>query len=270
MVAAGTGSPFPFVDLDRYPLEDLDSAAARALTRDCTRQLGNTGSCVLEGFVQPSEVERMCAESAQLVDAGFHNTLTGNAYLDRPADDLPTDHPRRRTETTALSAVAYDRIPREHALRRFYENDTLLDFLGRAIGRGRLYRYECPLGALNISVMGDGDYLRWHFDQSDFVVSLALQDAESGGDFEFVPHIRSQDDENYPAVARLLDGDRRDVRTLHCPPGSLVLFEGRYTIHRVTHTGGPMPRLMALFGYADRPGVNSSDHLKMIRYGRLN
>ena len=35
--------------------------------------------------------------------------------------------------------------------------------------------------------MGQGDELQWHFDQTDFVVSLAIRDAEVGGDFEVVP-----------------------------------------------------------------------------------
>ncbi len=53
----------------------------------------------------------------------------------------------------------------------------------------------------NLAVMGDGDELQWHFDQTDFVVSLALQDADEGGDFEVAPRIRSGDDERYDDVA---------------------------------------------------------------------
>jgi hypothetical protein len=48
--------------------------------------------------------------------------------------------------------------------------------------------------------MKDGDQLFWHFDQTDFVVSIALRDAEEGGDFEYAPLIRSHDDERYDAV----------------------------------------------------------------------
>ena len=72
-----------------------------------------------------------------------------------------------------------------------------------------VYPYADPLGALNLAVMDDGDQLQWHFDQTDFVVSLAVQDADTGGDFEVAPQIRTADDEHYDDVARVLAGDAR-------------------------------------------------------------
>ena len=60
----------------------------------------------------------------------------------------------------------------------------------------RLYRYADPMGALNLAVMGEGERLHWHFDQTDFVTSIALRPSEAGGDFEYVPLIRSAIDEN--------------------------------------------------------------------------
>jgi predicted 2-oxoglutarate/Fe(II)-dependent dioxygenase YbiX len=117
--------------------------------------------------------------------------------------------------------------------------------------------------------MKDNDYLRWHFDQSDFVVSIPLQDSESGGEFEFVRHIRSKDAENYDDVAAILRGGTKNVERMRMPPGSLILFEGRYTLHRVTRIKGQTPRLIALLSYDTKPDTDSSDYLKMIRYGRL-
>ncbi len=55
------------------------------------------------------------------------------------------------------------------------------------LDRGPIYRYADPFGALNLAVMAEGDELQWHFDQTDFVVSLAVQAADAGGDFEVVP-----------------------------------------------------------------------------------
>ena len=37
---------------------------------------------------------------------------------------------------------------------------------------------------MNLAVMIEGDELGWHFDQTDFVVSLAIQSSDDGGDFE--------------------------------------------------------------------------------------
>ena len=71
-------------------------------------------------------------------------------------------------------------------------------------GPGLALKYE----AINLAVMTDGDQLQWHFDQTDFVVSLAVQDAEEGGDFEVAPRIRDAGDERYDAVAKVLHGAR--------------------------------------------------------------
>ena len=67
----------------------------------------------------------------------------------------------------------------------------MLALIAAILDRGPLYRYADPFGALNLAVMGEGDELQWHFDQTDFVVSLAIQSADRGGDFEVAPRIRS-------------------------------------------------------------------------------
>ena len=54
--------------------------------------------------------------------------------------------------------------------------------------------------------MNDGDELHWHFDQTDFVVSIAIQSSDAGGDFENAMLIRSADDEHYDDVAAVLAG----------------------------------------------------------------
>jgi hypothetical protein len=117
--------------------------------------------------------------------------------------------------------------------------------------------------------MEAGDQLWWHFDQTDFVVSLALQSSTAGGDFEYVPRIRREDDERYDAVAVLLAGAEDEVVRLPMEPGTLVLFQGRYSIHRVTPIEGDVPRLVALLAYDTKPGTCSSELLRAFRYGRV-
>ena len=96
----------------------------------------------------------------------------------------PPDHPRLHFADYRVRAVAYDIMPVDSPLRRLYEWDPLKDLIEAVLGRGPIYRYADPFGALNLAVMGEGDQLQWHFDQTDFVVSLAIQSAERGGDFE--------------------------------------------------------------------------------------
>ena len=53
-------------------------------------------------------------------------------------------------------------------------------------------------------------------------------------------------------------------------PGTLMLFEGRHTLHRVSTIGGARPRYVGLFGYDRKPGTCSSELLRLIRYGRAS
>jgi hypothetical protein len=53
-------------------------------------------------------------------------------------------------------------------------------------------------------------------------------------------------------------------------PGTLLVFAGRYSIHRVSPIVGDTPRLVALLGYDAKPGTMSSELLKEVRYGRVS
>jgi hypothetical protein len=211
----------------------------------------------------------MVREGAALAPSAHRSGGRATPYLELPDASWPEDHPRRSWNAYALAAVAYDQFPPASALRRLYEWDPLMEFIGACLGKERLHRYADPLGALNLAVMADGDQLEWHFDQTDFVVSLALRNAEAGGDFLFAPRIRSAADERYDDVARVLRGTSDRVRRLPMRPGTLLLFEGRHSIHCVSPVRGATPRLVALLAYDTRPGTCASPLLQRDRYGRV-
>jgi hypothetical protein len=48
-----------------------------------------------------------------------------------------------------------------------------------------------------------------------------------------------------------------------------MLFNGRWSMHRVTAIEGDVPRYVALLAYDTKSGTDSTDTLKMSRYGRL-
>ena len=273
MSAAVNGTPDPqdpadLVDLVRYPLDQPDAPVYADLVTEARRQLAATGASELAGFLTPAGLDAMVGDALDLEPLAFHSGGLGTAYLGLPDESLPEDHPRRYWGTYGVGAVAYDQFPAGSPIRRLYEWPTLLRFLTDVLDRGPIHPYADPLGALNLAAMGAGDELQWHFDQTDFVVSLAVRDADVGGDFEVVPRIRSDADERYDDVARLLGGDTAEVVTLPMVPGTLLIFEGRNSIHRVSPIVGETSRLVALLGYDTRPDTMSSELLKLVRYGR--
>jgi hypothetical protein len=262
----GALDPSTLVDLDRWPIHGPRRAEIVAVARSA---LADHGVAALEGFLRPEVVERMCLDARGLEAVAHHSEVVGTAYLALPDESFPPDHPRRAQVRSSLSAVAYDLFAPDAELRRLYEWDGLLDLLAEILDRGPLHRYADPLGALNLAVMGAGDELGWHFDQTDFVVSLALQASERGGDFESATRIRAEGDERYDDVAAVLAGARRGVTSIPMSPGTLLLFEGRHSMHRVTPIDGDTPRYVALLAYDTKPDTDSSELLKLVRYGRL-
>jgi hypothetical protein len=263
-----TGDPSALVDLDHYPVLEPDSERYHACVDTARAELRDTGAAELPGFVSPAGVDVLARDADALASRAHRSGGQGTAYLEFPDFTLPEDHPRLHFADYAVRAVAYDLMPLASPLRQLYEWDPLKDLIEAILDRGSIYRYADPFGALNLAVMGEGDQLQWHFDQTDFVVSLAIQSAESGGDFEVAPRIRSQDDEHYADVAAVLAGDRTRVETLPMRPGTLLVFEGRHSLHRVSPVDGGRWRHVGLLAYDTKPGTVGSDLLRADRYGR--
>ena len=256
------------VDLDRYPIDDLAHPVTAALVAGGADAMATTGAFELTAFLSPTGVAACVADAIALEPFAHRSHGTTTPYLEQPdRADWPDGHPRVRRNPFSLGAVAYDLFPASSPVRAIYEWPALLRFVAAVLGRDELFRYADPLGALNLAVMADGDELGWHFDQTDFVVSLALRSAEVGGELEVVPATRRADDERYDHVAASLDGDVVP-EVLPNVAGTLLLFAGRGSLHRVSPIAGPTTRLMALFGYDDRPDTRSSETLQRSRYGR--
>jgi hypothetical protein len=266
--------PASLVDLERYPVEDIDGAGG-AVADHHAAELRSTGVSILPGFLRDDAVAALVAECDALAGGAYHQDVQGTPYLELPDPAAwPDEHPRVTWSRSSVHTVAYDRFdPDSSPLRALFEWDALLEFVGRMLGRAPLHRYADPLGAMNLAVMVDGDELGWHYDQTDFVVSLAIQSSDAGGDFENVQRLRWTPDggidERYDEVAALLAGDDGErITTVPMTPGTLMLFEGRWSLHRVTPIRGTVPRYVGLFGYDTAPGTMSSELLKLVRYGR--
>ena len=108
-----------------------------------------------------------------------------------------------------------------------------------------------------------------HYNTSIVCYLRFQENAEQGGDFEYSPWLRTPTDENYEGVGRVLDGDPSLIRTLRLEPGDLQIFKGRYSLHRVTPLAGPRLRYVAIFSFAEEPGMVGSPERTRQLYGRV-
>lgn len=260
----GVSNAMKLIDTERYDLNEAGLSAA------CLEQFRSEGICVLPGFLRPEAVASLVAESDALAPLAHRSATTANVYLANPDPTLPADDLRATPVDSSVEVVGYDLFPAQSHLRALYESDELLDFIRRCLGVNELHRYADPFGALNLAIMRDGDRLGWHFDMTDFVVSIAIQSSTSGGEFENAARIRSAENENIDAVGAVVAGtEEHRVRVEPMTPGTLMIFNGRWSLHRVDPIIGDRPRYVALLAYDTKPGTESTDTLKLARYGRL-
>jgi hypothetical protein len=257
------------IDLALYPIDRLASPDGRQLVTDCRRRFGGDGALVLAGFVRADAIAAMRDEALTLAPLAHLGEKRHNVYLIDRDPQFPDEHPRNRSQRTQISTVADDLIPRDSRLRALYDWPPLRSFLAAVLGQPALHPYADPLASLNVTIGRPGEQLGWHFDNADFATTLMLQDAESGGQFVYCPGVRTPADQGYTAVERILEGTYDDVRRLPMAPGTLVLFRGRYALHRVTPIEGRRLRLMAVLSYDTEPGVMLSEATRKTFYGRV-
>ena len=241
------------VDLQAFPIHAPASAGCVAAVDRARGGLRAEGCAVLGGFVRPEAVARLNDEivarkhathySTQVINPYFHTSFNAgypvNTFIERSSGFIPGD--------------AWDPGCATDILFRAPE---VARFIADCLEIPALHCYDDPLAGLTSNVCDPGQQFTWHFDTNDFAVTVLVQPASDGGLFEFVPQIRSADDEGFNAIAAALAGSREGVRMLDLQPGDLQIFRGRHSLHRVTRVGpGSRPRHAAIFAYTLEPGV---------------
>ena len=256
------------IDLDSYPIDRPESAAYAALVERCRAELARDGMYNLPGFVRPEAIERAVQQVEPVMAAdSFTHERAHNIYFEPEIPGLPADHPALRQCTTINHTLCADQLA-ESVVLQVYAYPPLMRFLADTLGIERLYLMDDPLARVNVMAYRAGEALNWHFDRSNFTVTLPLQVPEAGGAFEYRSGLRTDEDPNYNGVAKLLRGEDSAVQSLAIMPGTLNLFRGKNTAHRVTPVEGPRERLVAVFSYYERPGVVFSEEERVGFYGR--
>lgn len=263
-------TPLDLIDTDRYPLHAIDTERGQAMVAAIQDELSEHGAASLTGFLRRDAIEEMVNEAQGLAPRAFGGPTSASPYFfnyDIGGSAVEDSHPTRREGKRQLSQVAYDLIPEESCLARLYHSDLLTRLVAKIENKPSLTRLADRYQSLNISMMEVGGCQQWHFDRGHLVTTLLLQAPDAGGVFEYVHQLRSESDENFADVSRVLDGDRTRVRELDIEAGTLNLFRGHYSMHRVTEVKGSRQRLQTIFAFADAPNTHGNLKSSILHYG---
>ena len=258
------------LDLSRYPLDRPDSPGWHDLVAQCRAELARDGMFNLPGFMASGVAEAEAAAFAsRFAKESFLHARRHNIYFKPRIDGLAPDHPVLEALETSNRTICGDQIDGS-AVLRLYNWPDFIRFLAATMDKPALYPMDDDMARINVMAYGDGQTLNWHFDRSEFTTTLLLQAPDAGGDFEYRTDLRNDDDPNYAGVARMLQGEDPLVRRLEVSPGTLNVFKGKNTAHRVTTVKGNRARIITVFSYYETSGVRFSDEERLGFYGRAS
>ena len=257
------------IDLDRYPLDQPGTVTWSALVAECRTRLAEEGLFNLPGFLREDVLVRAVDELRPILSSSaFCHTRRHNIYFRKSIEGLDVSHPALQEFETSNQVICADQMGQAVVIR-LYEWRPFAAFLAAVMGKPELHTMADRLARVNVMSYSEGQALNWHFDRSEFTTTLLLQAPAEGGEFEFDKDLRSDTDPNYSGVADLLGGRRTPMRT-QLEPGTLNVFRGKNTAHRVTSVKGERARIIAVFSYFERPGVTFSDEERIGFYGRAS
>ena len=262
------------IDLEQYPIYDLSAERGKALVRKCREKMKVDGSLLLEGFIKLNVIKKMAEEvnnlqshrRLEIVQIFKNDPLVDKSIYNVPG--LPSDHPAFFRMPQDVHAVASDLIPKSSLIMQVYNSKMVMEFIAAVVGQTKIYQFNDEFQALNIMYIRDGGSRAWHYDGSDYVVTLLLQASEKGGEFEFAPFIRGEKigDECYDDVKQLFAG-KYPTKMTRCNAGALAVFNGRRSLHRVRTVYGGRDRIQSVLSYAKTANERGTPEKNVTLYG---
>lgn len=262
--------PEQVINLDRYPIQDTESPLFKAMIQRLRKKLDQQQYVVLPDFIQPTARRQAIEQVESVLHLANDNQSNRNCYLQRQPDaTFPQDHPRNVFLSASTRMIAADLLPSDSPLKTLYYWDEMKKMVAGIVGVDHLYDNDDPLQPVNALVYRDGDRSSWHFDSVNaFTMTLMLQAPEQGGNFEMLPNTRSDDDQSYDRVGKVVLGDEEGIVEVGREEGSLCIFRGCNSLHRVSPVKGDRLRIMGVFVYENEPGITGDPEVNETVYGR--
>ena len=280
-----------------YPwLKDLESPEAMAAVNAARNTYLETGAVTLPRFVTTDALQTMVEQARAAEDTAYTTDGTHTAYLTDPDyDHFDKRSVYNHSMRTRVASIAFDELPNNSPLANLYQDPVLLRLVSYIVtGKvNALHLSADPLGCCSINVFRPDYHHSFHFDESIFSTTLMLQEASdpSTGLFQFTPPLRQDKEDlalsHVAATIQAYDQetpipepftDYLSLQTEPPPPptlhtldfeaGTLSLFSGSCSLHRVTRIQGTRSRLVAVLTYGTQPGFCNSAAVQKLFWGR--
>lgn len=236
---------------------------------DFSKKLDEEGILIFNSFINQNGLNLLKEEAANLKSGSYQSQSKYNVYVSEYDDNFSKNSPRNRLMMTTKKCVPADLIPNDSILKIIYSSEVIKSFYCKLLNLDNLYPYEDPLSTININYYDIGDSLGWHFDNSDFTITLLIKNCIKGGIYEFFNNMRYKNgEENYKFVEKILDNEVVGTK-IDSLEGDLMIFKGNKSIHQVTAVEKG-ERILVTFNYNIKKGVSLSEKSRETFFGRIN
>jgi len=230
--------------------------------------LEKNGILIFKSFISNSGLNLLQKEASDLKGSAFRSSSEYNVYISEYDNAFSADSPRNRIMSTSKKCIPNDLIPNQSILQKIYDSPLVRSFFLDLLEKDELHPYEDPLSSININYYDKGDALGWHFDNSDYTITLLIKNCSKGGVYEFFNDMRYKNDkEDYDLVEKILDKKVKGTR-VNSIEGDLMIFKGNKSIHQVTAVEEG-ERILVTFNYNEESGVSLSEQSRKTFFGRI-
>jgi|SRR6056300_271391 hypothetical protein len=231
-------------------------------------KLEKDGILIFNSFIGTDGLKTLQDEANDLKKHSYRSSSEYNVYISEYDNTFSSDSPRNRIMSTSKKCIPNDLIPKDSILQRLYDSSFLKDFFCELLDKENLYPYEDSLSSININYYDKGDALGWHFDNSDYTITLLIKNCTKGGVYEFFNDMRYKDGkEDYAFVEKILDNEVSGTK-IDSFEGDLMIFKGNKSIHQVTAVEEG-ERILVTFNYNEKIGVSLSEKSRKTFFGRI-
>ena len=271
----------------------LSSSEAQAAIDSARHELQTAGAVSFPQLLTRKAVQHAVEDLRRCEDQAYTTDECHTAYLkDVDSTSFATDSVYNHEMRTQVASTAFDELSEDSVLKALYQDPRLLQLVSKIVDK-ELFLSEDPLGCCSVNVFRPNYHHSFHFDESEFSVTLMLQPAEdrTSGLFQYTNPLRqSSDDLALEQTAKALemfdpegldgkklsectaaqpnDDDNPVLHTLDFQPGTLLVIAGSKSLHRVTKIRGTKSRLVAVLTFASRPGFCNSAAVQKMFWGR--
>ena len=122
------------VDLEKYPIYDLNSPIIKNLVKRCKEELDQFSCSTIPNFILPKSLEIMNLELEKQLDEVYMSKESINPYLYAEDDQkLPKDHPKRTFMNRHNGYLNSDCFPKNSEMKYLSETDEFLKFISMCL-----------------------------------------------------------------------------------------------------------------------------------------